>query len=197
VHPYSTDSAWQRVIMLLMAVLAILLAWLLARGFELSDSTPPWWLDTPAVVGFYTMLWKLYDRLLWRSGLAGWTISGVPDFRGAWSGNVESSFRPGEPYPAKLVIRQTSSRILIELTTGRSRSYSRLAMIHAAPGRDRGLHYVYENEPKPLQEEIKRHGGSATLWQSTDGQTLTGYYITDSNRRTRGEMNFTRTEDPA
>jgi hypothetical protein len=178
-----------------MGVASILLAWLLGRLFELLDTTPPWWLDTPAVVGFYTMLWQVYDRLLWRAGAAGRTVSGVPDISGTWSGKVQSSFRPGNPYPATLSIRQTSSRILIELTTDRSQSHSRLAMICAAPGPDQGLHYVYENQPDPLTG-ICRHGGSATLRQSPDGRTLTGYYFTDPDRSTRGTLHFTRAEDP-
>ncbi|VVJ21601.1 Uncharacterised protein [Amycolatopsis camponoti] len=183
--------------MLLMAVVAILLAWLLGRGFQLSDTSPPWWLDTPAVVGFYSLLWKVYDRLLWKSRPFGKPVSDIPDYSGTWSGGIHSSFRPDEPYPATLRIHQTSSRILIELATGQSQSYSRLAMIGAAPGPGHGLHYVYVNEPTQKNQEIRHHEGSATLQLSQDGKTLAGNYFTDIDRGTAGALIFTKVKDSA
>jgi hypothetical protein len=197
VHPYSTDSARQRTVLLLLAVLAILLAWALGRAFVLLHTSPPWWLDTPAVVGFYGLLWQAYDHLLWRVGPSGHTLSGVPYYAGTWSGQICSEYRPETPYQARLTIRQTSSRILIELETGQSRSHSRLAMVYADPGPDQGLQYVYNNRPREIVAPgVEAHGGSAYLRLSADGRRLDGGYSTGPERRTKGEMTFERMLEP-
>jgi hypothetical protein len=184
-------------VLLLLAVLAILLAWALGRVLVLAHTSPPWWLDTPAVAGFYGLLWQAYDRLLWRVGPGGRTLSGVPYYGGSWEGQIHSGFRPEPPYEARLRIRQTASRILIELGTDSSRSHSRMATVYADPGPDQGLQYVYQNRPREIAAAgVEAHGGSAYLRISANGQELEGGYWTGPERRTKGEMTFKRLLEP-
>ena len=113
-HPYSTDDGSRvRNVMLVLAVGAILLSWGLAQALLSLNLTAPWWLDTPAVLGFYGLLWQLYDRVLWRVGPRDRPLGGVPNFAGRWKGTLNSSF-DGQDYDATLIIRQTASRMLVE-----------------------------------------------------------------------------------
>jgi hypothetical protein len=197
-HPYSTDSTRQRTALLLIAVAAILLAWALGRVLDLLDTSAPWWLDTPAVVGFYGLLWQAYDRWIWRVRIGGGTVSGVPDFSGTWTADITSSYDPAVKYTGTLTVHQTASRLLVEYRTELSTSYSRLAMIKVEPGLGRGLQYVYNNQPSPLAPAtMKPHEGTAYLKLADGGRALDGGYSTDPNRSTTGIMKFTREKAPS
>ncbi|BFU45634.1 hypothetical protein [Krasilnikovia sp. MM14-A1004] len=202
VHPYSHDSGRTRIVLLALAAGSILLAWGLGRALDALDVEPPWWLDTPAVVGFYGILWQLYDRLLWRLPIGPRTLSGIADYRGIWDGHLHSSYNGGTEVEASLTIRQTSSRILVEMGRGQSGSFSRMAMLCGEPGSERGLQYLYTNRPhnEPREPEaggvgviaMTIHEGVSRLLLSEDGTTLTGDYQNDRHRQTYGTMSFTR-----
>jgi len=210
-HPYSNDSSRMRTVLLLLAVAAILLAWGLGRTLRSLDITPPWWLDTPAVVGIYGILWHLYDRLLWRLPIGGQTLSGIPDYNGTWAGWIHSSHDSAKPYAARLTIRQTSSRVLIELRTEQSRSVSHMAMLCAGPGSE-GLQYLYTNKPRhvPVLEPVEPrpdrprgsllamtpHEGVSRLLLSKDRCTLEGDYQNDRHRQTYGTLSFSERVAP-
>lgn len=200
-HPYSNDSSRTRIMMLLLAVAAILLTWGLGSVLRSLDVTPPWWLDMPAVVGFYGMLWQLYDRTLWRLRVGDQTLSGIPDYNGAWGGWVHSSHDGATRYAAQLTIRQTSTRILVELRTDSSKSVSHMAMLCAGPGSTQGLQYTYANRPRHVPEPTSAapdrpsllamhpHEGTSRLLLNPDG-TLTGDYQNDRHRGTHGTLSF-------
>jgi hypothetical protein len=204
-HPYAHDGVRGRTALLLLAVAAVLLAW----GFDLALSAlrldPPWWLDTPAVIGFYGLLWRWYDQVLWRVRIGQMTLSGIPDYSGEWTGKIFSSFGDGVELDATMVIRQTASRILIEMQVkGSSRSFSKLAMICGAPGRDEGLQYVYANAPAnrptatvpaasdPPALPMVAHEGMSHMRLSPDGRRLTGDYQNGRFRGTYGALDFGR-----
>ena len=211
-HPYSNDAARTRTVMLTLAITAILLAWGLGRVLRCLDVTPPWWLDTPAVAGFYGIVWRIYDRSLWCLQVGNQTLSGIPNYGGAWTGWVHSSHDSVTMYAARLTIRQTSSRILIELHTDRSRSVSHMAMVCAGPGSAHGLQYIYANWPRhvptpapdvetvrllidgqhqvpPGSSALHPHEGVSRLVLSRDG-TMEGDYQTDRHRGTYGTLCF-------
>jgi hypothetical protein len=151
-------------------------------------------LDTPAVLGFYGMCWRLYDEYLWRLGSAMETLSGVPNISGRWAGIILSSYSDQEPVKATLIVRQTSSRILIALETETSKSYSTMASLCSAPGPSNGLRYSFANMPRALSKETMRpHTGVAQLILSADASRLAGDYETDRFRKTNGRLEFHRT----
>jgi SMODS-associating 2TM, beta-strand rich effector domain len=179
--------------MLVLAIVAICLAYLLDRSLSTLHLKAPWWLDTPAVLGFYGLCWRLYDEYLWRLGPVTRTLSGVPNLAGQWSGTILSSYADQDPVKAMLVVRQTSSRLLLTLETDTSRSYSTMASLCAAPGPPNGLHYVFANTPRSLSKETMRpHAGTAQLTLSADGSHLTGDYEANRFRATNGRMDFYR-----
>ena len=193
-HPYSTDATRPIRIMLLLAVLAIGLAYLFDRSLSVLHLKPPWWLDTPAVLGFYGLCWRLYDEYLWRLGSVTRTLSGVPNLAGHWTGTVLSSHPDQQPIKASLVVRQTSSRLLIILETDMSKSYSTMAALCSSPGPSNGLRYAFANVPRTLNRETMRpHNGVAQLILSANGSQLTGDYETDRFRTTNGRLEFRRT----
>lgn len=185
-----------------LAVASILLAWGLGRALDGLKLDPPWWLDTPAVLGFYGILWQLHDRVLWRLPVGTRTLSGIADYRGTWDGHLHSSYNADIEYAASLTIRQTSSRILVEMERGQSRSTSRMAMLCAEPGSEQGLQYLYTNRPYNEPQApaaggrtvvaMTIHEGVSRLLLSEDGTTLTGDYQNDRHRQTYGTMTFAR-----
>jgi hypothetical protein len=142
-HAYATDSDRERLAILLLVVGSILLAWGLHVLLLSAHLEVPWWLDTPAVLGFYGILWKIYDRYAWRWRWKAIRISDVPDLAGEWHGQVQSSF-DGESLNARLTIRQTATHLLIEQQTENSRSTSVMATLNCRPGPFQGLSYVYD-----------------------------------------------------
>jgi hypothetical protein len=178
--------------LLAIAVLSILLAWGLGAALGASQLDAPWWLDTPAVLGFYGVLWKLYDRRGWKLRWRSLGVSDVPDVGGTWHGTVDSSYN-GTSLNAVLAIRQTATHILIELETSHSRSTSVMATLNCSPGAFQGLSYVYENRPRTLSDpKMTPHSGRVYLRIGPDGNSLIGDYETDRHRGTNGRMNFVR-----
>lgn len=68
-HGYSTDSSERKLVPLLLASVAIALAWVWSRILAVMDLSVPWWLDAPSGLAFYGALYALFDRYLWRNGL--------------------------------------------------------------------------------------------------------------------------------
>jgi hypothetical protein len=192
-HPYSTDVTRPIRVMLVLSLCAVAAAFLFTRLLSSLSLTPPWWLDTPAVLGFYGLIWQTYDRVLWRLGLPNRTLSGITNLAGNWEGELVSSFDETRKTPVTLVVRQTSSQILITLRTETSESHSTMAALCVQPGPVHGLRYAYLNSPAPLAyDTMSPHGGTAHLVLSEDGERFTGSYQNDRFRRNHGRMSFHR-----
>src|SRR6267154_1877691 len=58
-HGYSTDSGERRVVPLLLASVAIALAWLSSNILAVMHVSLPWWLDSPSTLGYYGLLYDL------------------------------------------------------------------------------------------------------------------------------------------
>jgi hypothetical protein len=100
-HAYSTDNDRTRAVFLILAVLAILGAWLLSRSLDALSLIPPWWLDTPAVLGLYGLLWKGYDRFAWRWRLGVLSLTDIPDLAGTWAGSLVSTRDGARRFPLR------------------------------------------------------------------------------------------------
>jgi hypothetical protein len=147
-----------------------------------------------AVTAAILILW-LWDRWLWRTGLAQ-KFDAIPhDLRGTWKGTLASQWvdpNTGNQVPEKpayLVVRQTWSTVSATLLTDESESRSALAKVRTGDG-SAGLDYMYFNEPKSSVEHRSRmHHGSTVL--SISGRPacrLHGRYWAD--RDSRGELDF-------
>lgn len=194
-HPYSTDvDRRTRVAVVACALVGIALAYGLGWLYSALHASPPWWLDAPAVFGCFGLAWQIYDRWAWRLRVFGNTLSGVVDLRGTWTGEIESSHGGGTTATAKLVVRQTATRMLVSMTTTHSESHSSMAALCAGPGPSEGLRYVYVNRPRTLTPaSMAPHDGLVHLRPSSDGRQLDGDYETDRHRgNNSGRLTFRR-----
>lgn len=192
-HPYSTDTERAPKIHLLLAVVAILLAWGLGGILTALKSSPPWWLDTPAVIGFFGIVWSLHNHYLWKAGFRGYSLAGIPDLSGRWHGTIESGFSGGTQVECAVTIRQTSTKIAIHLETSGSFSDSIMAALHSNSGHAQGLHYEYLSLPRSLSSpSMHPHKGHVHLNWNDDLTVLEGDYETDHRRGNEGRIRLVR-----
>src|SRR5882672_2498550 len=86
-HGYSTDSGERRVVPLLLASVAIALAWLSSNILAVMHVSLPWWLDAPSTLGYYGLLYALFDNILWRNRFVrNLGLVRVPNLAGRWRG---------------------------------------------------------------------------------------------------------------
>jgi hypothetical protein len=122
------------------------LAWLLARVTNHYDISIPWWLDAPAAMGFYGLLYRLFNEIGWK-WLRRINLIQTPDLSGVWSGHFLSSYDGHtEQKPATVEIKQNWSNICIIFKNGTSRSKSISASILTETGDSFVLSYEYQND---------------------------------------------------
>ena len=193
-HGYSTDSDERRVVPLLLACLAIFLAWQSSKALMAIHLSVPWWLDAPSSLAFYGALYALFDRYLWRNSLVSKLgLVRIPNFAGRWRGYLISSF-DGHVKRHDLMINifQSWTQITVFLTTATSMSRSSAAMIQVEDPEGVALIYQYQNQP--LADAIRTmhmHYGTAMLRVSNDG-CLVGDYYAGRDRRTFGRISCHR-----
>src|SRR5258708_4749192 len=103
-HGYSTDSSERRIVPLLLALLAIALAWATSRFLAAAHLSVPWWVDAPSSIAFYGALYALFDRYLWRKSFVHKVgLARIPNLTGRWRGYLVTSF-VGHAKPRELVI---------------------------------------------------------------------------------------------
>ncbi len=189
-HGYSTDSDERRVVPLLLAFLAISLAWLSSKLLAVIHLSVPWWVDAPSLMAFYGALYALFDRYLWRSGLASKLgLVRIPNLAGRWHGYLISSFDGhAKRHDLMINIFQSWTQITVFLTTATSMSRSSAAMIQVEDPEGVALIYQYQNQPlADAMRTMHMHYGTAMLRVSNDG-CLVGDYYAGRDRRTFGRI---------
>ncbi len=189
-HGYSTDSGERRIVPLLLASLAITLAWLSSKILAVTHLSVPWWLDAPSTLGFYGALYTLFDRNLWRNRfLRKLGLARVPNLTGRWRGYLISSF-DGHAKRRNLMIDifQSWTQIAVFLTTATSISRSCAAVIQVDDPDGLSLTYQYQNQPLAnAMRTMHMHYGTAML-RLSNGDNLTGDYYAGRDRRTFGRI---------
>ncbi|WP_437665606.1 hypothetical protein [Sorangium sp. So ce1182] len=187
-HPYAHGA--QRSATLWLAVLGVAAAWAWGATTRTYSLDIPWWLDTPAVFGFYGMLYWLYERVLW----ALWPFRvahGTPNLNGRYRVTVKTS-HDGHTTARRgtATIAQSWSRIVVRLETDSSASSSRTAWLAEAPGAGFVLTYVYTNTPKSAAPAaLAPHDGTAVVTFDRRRRG-TGSYYTGRGRANYGELTF-------
>jgi hypothetical protein len=195
-HSYTTDSSGKKFVPLYIAALSVLAAWILNRVLGTMQFTFPWWIGAPSVIGFYGVLYAIFDKRLWR-----WRILRtigvvkVPDLNGIWNGYVVSSFdEHATKYDATLKISQNWTQISVILKTNYSKSSSLIAAIVTEDPCGTVLSYEYLNEPMPnAKDTMHTHRGTARLTMQSNGKALEGEYYTGRDRQNFGILRFERT----
>ena len=190
-HSYEVEGRG-RVVVAIMGV-SMLLVWLLDIGLGAINFEPEWWLSVPSFAGFYSVLYWLFDRYVWKLGLPGkLNVLQLPDLNGRWVGKIESSYcRGGGAHPVSVLILQRWSKIVIRLETEHSRSRSITASLKTNDLPNPELTYQYVNEPKSTAPDtMAMHRGTATL--ELIGHSLVGDYYTGRGRGEIGTIKLRR-----
>jgi SMODS-associating 2TM, beta-strand rich effector domain len=189
-HGYSTDSNERRIIPLLLALLAIALAWASSKILSLTHLSVPWWLDAPSSMAFYGGLYALFDRYLWRKGFVQKLgLARIPNLTGRWRGYLVTSF-DGHAKRHELMIHifQSWTQIVVYLTTATSMSRSCTAVVQMDDPEGVSLVYQYENQPLAnATRTMHMHYGTAML-RFSNGKCLAGDYYAGRDRRTFGRI---------
>ena len=189
-HGYSTDSGERRVVPLLLASAAIILAWVSSRILAITQLSVPWWLDAPSSLAFYGVLYSLFDTYLWRNDLVSKLgLTRIPNLAGRWNGYLISSF-DGHAKRHHFVINifQSWTHIAIFLTTTTSMSRSCAAMIQVDDPDGVALIYQYQNQPlADAMKTMHMHYGTVVL-KVSNGDCLSGDYYAGRDRRTFGRI---------
>ena len=189
-HGYGTDTNERKAVPLFLASMAIALAWMSSRLLAAMHLSVPWWLDAPSSLGFYGVLYALFDRNLWRNRFVRKLgLVRVPNLTGRWRGYLISSF-DGHTRRHDLMINifQTWTQIGVFLTTETSMSRSCAAVIQVDDPDGLALIYQYQNQPLAnAMRTMHMHYGTAMLRMSND-ENLTGDYYAGRDRRTFGRI---------
>ena len=189
-HGYGTDSGERRVVPLLLASVAIALAWVSYRILAAAHLSVPWWLDAPSSLAFYGALYALFDRYLWRNRLVHKLgLVRIPNLTGCWCGYLVTSF-DGHATRYDLIIHifQSWTQIVVYLTTPTSMSSSCTAVIQVDDPEGAVLVYQYQNQPLAYaMKTMHMHYGTAML-RISEGGCLAGDYYAGRDRRTFGRI---------
>jgi hypothetical protein len=181
---------------LLLAAIAIGLAYLTAVVLRAASFHLAWWVATPSVGAFYGLLFGVFDSRLWRIALVRkFVFVNTPDLSGHWVGAVESSYQ-GVTHPIEVEIRQKWTHIAIRLTSANSQSRSNIAGVECAELDHPILTYDYINEPRVgASETMHTHRGMARLEfrAMSSPPRLVGDYFSGRDRQNYGELNVGRT----
>jgi len=191
-HPYAIDAPERKMIPLVIAAVAIMSAWLLNVGLEKLRIAMPWWVDAPSVMGFYGIIYILFDKYLWRlEWLHRLGLIRTPILAGSWVGTLTSSFEPDTSKNARLRIIQSWTKIEISLLTDTSQSHSLVASILSTTSNGMILSYQYQNDPIPnTPDTMQIHYGTAKLVLVEN--KLEGEYYSGRGRQNTGALSFVR-----
>ena len=189
-HGYSTDSNERRVVPLLLALMAIALAWMSSKFLAVMHLSIPWWLDAPSSMAFYGALYALFDKYLWRNSFVyNMGLVRIPNLTGRWRGYLITSFDwHTKRHDLMIHIFQSWTQIIVFLTTATSMSRSSAAVIQVDDPEGAALIYQYQNQPlADAMRTMHMHYGTAMLRVSNDG-CLAGDYYAGRDRRTFGRI---------
>jgi hypothetical protein len=189
-HGYASDNFFRGPkVYFALGVLAILLASGVRALFVLPLVAG--YVNTVAVTSgaIYAGLIFLYEQWGWR-----W-LSTIKDLKGTWVGNITTTHNGGSTVPCVMRVRQTWTRMAIELETEHSRSRTTMSALYEDHPGDVGLKYEYVSEPRNLAvPTMQTHRGvcSLAIAAGPEGPRLSGGYFTGRGRETRGEISLHR-----
>jgi hypothetical protein len=195
-HPYSTDSNERQLVPLGIVVISVVSAYLLDAVLS-ALALQRWWLNIPAVFGFYGLWYILFDKKLWcQPLLRKIRLIKVPDLSGTWTAVCESSYDRRQ-FTAKVTIKQTWRGMSIRWQTDNSRSHSRAATLIVGDIDEYTLFYNYINIPRGggrISDATHMHRGTVEVrFQPENGNIVgEGEYYSGRDRRNQGALILTR-----
>jgi hypothetical protein len=192
-HSYASDAKDGYTALGILALASVGCAYALGYALDYFKVAVPWWLDAPSILGFYGLLFGVYNRVAWRWSICGFQFSGVPDVGGTWYGEITSNYAGETQSEGMIFIAQTWSKITVCFENASSRSYSRMASLNVTPGVNEGLIYEYANDPATdARTTMHGHRGLSFMRLGQEGKTLAGEYFTGRDRGTSGRIALRR-----
>ncbi len=196
-HSYAIESHEQRRVYFVLVALSIVSAWVLHAVLQFFELSVPWFIDAPAVMGFYEIYIELFERWAWRQKFArALRLSTVRDISGKWTGNIRTSFEQHAlPHPCQVEIRQTWTRMSISLRTAHSNSHSLTAAVSSEQDGQISVTYEYINEPQSASPHtMQAHRGTAHLASAgvDKPNVLEGEYYSGRGRQNYGSLYLER-----
>jgi SMODS-associating 2TM, beta-strand rich effector domain len=194
-HPYATDSNERIRTPFYLAALAIAVAFGVFRLLIWRNIVAPWWIEIPSPTAMYFLFLDRFSESWWRwKWVRRLHLAAVPDLAGRWSGYVKSSYDDfATQHPVSVDVVQTWTKIDIRLSSGTSKSYSRVASLMLDSAEGTVLSYQFLNEPVPgSRTTMQMHFGTAWVSVAGDLRSVTGEYYSGRGRREHGSIFLTR-----
>jgi predicted pore-forming effector associated with SMODS systems len=202
-HPFGVDINERRNVLVVLVPISFWLSagftWIVTKaGIPLPDATD-WIFDPLSAAACFAALYLWVEYRGWRSPLLRRSrLVQTPDLNGSWEGQLQSSYDDFKSvHQISVAIRQSWTRIVVELRTSQSTSHSDTASIFVEKGVNPVLVYTYLNSPNPDQQEsMHRHAGTTLLELTSvsNSATLEGNYYSGRGRGTYGTMFLSRLE---
>lgn len=175
----------------LLPALSIVLVYIMNLFLEPFKSS--WYfsfIDSLGGIGAYAFLYIQFDRYAWK-----WQVFRLcrlidfPDLSGRWKGEIVSSYdKRTNSIPAVLEIRQTFSKICLDLYTEKSSSVSILSDFVKEQNGQLAVHHEYQNAPNEKAEStMHAHYGTARVVYFKDDNSLRGSYY-NAGQHDRGHV---------
>lgn len=202
-HPYGIDSNERRNILVFLVVSSFLLSELFGRiaatlGW-VSPAILDWMFDPASAAAWFAILFYLFEHYVWRWKLLHRAkLVQLPNLNGSWTGTLKSSYDNfAKTHDIVITVKQTWSRLIVELATEQSGSKSETGSVYVNKASQPILVYTYLNIPNPNQlESMAIHAGTTTLelQECNEGMRLTGHYYSGRGRGNYGEITLSKSE---
>lgn len=143
----------------------------------------------------YFILHYFFNNYMWKLG-----FFKIPDLSGEWEIIGETLNEDGSckyKWDANIGIEQNWKKIVINLKTSNSQSFSQTATLEKQHGLESWLlSYSYKNEPKIHQShELNAHKGYCQIEFNKDITTGNASYFNNNGRRTFGQMELNKVKN--
>lgn len=194
--PYSTDSNERDSIVIWIAFIAILAAYVIHVLLDPLNWQYSWLVDPPSAVAVYSGLRRVFGARLWRTKIAR-TLGFVeiPDLNGSWVGTFTSSYDDfATNRKCRVEIKQNWYSMSVLYWAENSESVSVMAGISVTNAAGPQLSYCYANRARYDQNLADHDGAQFLTLTYEDGRvTLAGeYYTNRKDGQTRGHVTMYR-----
>ncbi|NLD46638.1 MAG: hypothetical protein GX660_05495 [Clostridiaceae bacterium] len=186
-HQYSADTNDRRLIHVYFTIASVLFAYLLNWITQNTSLKIPWWLDAPAIFGFYGLIYLLFNNVLWKMRVIRLLFQiKTPDWNGDYKCVLRTSFDNFQSEKDLTIkITQNWDSILIQIKTNSSVSNSLSGSFSINDSSSPQFTYEYINKPNndaPFSMNI--HYGMANIW--IDSGLLKGEFFNGRGRNNYG-----------
>lgn len=132
-------------------------------------------------------IFGLFDNYLWKVSFINKLIK-CPNISGKWTGTIKNP--EYDPISAEVIIKQTWSKININLRTETADSDTEALAFFVKKYENPRLAYIYYNTSETT--DLKSHGGTGKLEYFKSDNVLKGEYYTDKHRTNHGTIYLER-----